>query len=101
MKRILMLVVMVVAVTMVAATMGKGECEVVILSGYPSAPANWDWNNLSLNVDVHTSSANAPTFKTGDNFAEAVAELMRQGYKMQGAAKFDEGGYGCTVMMVK
>ena len=96
-----MLVVMVVVVTMVGATMGKGECEIVILTGYPSAPANWDWENLSLNVDVHTSSAGAPTFKTGDNFAEAVAELMRQGFKMQGSPKFEEGGYGCTVMMVK
>jgi hypothetical protein len=87
--------------TTAAVNLEGQEHAVVVLTGYPSAPNNWDWNNLSLNVDVHTSSSNAPAFHTGDNFAQAVADLMNQGYKLQGPPKFDENGWGCSVMLVK
>ena len=87
--------------TIAAVNREEREHAVVVLTGYPSAPNNWDWNNLSLNVNVHSSSSNAPAFHTGDSFAQAVADLMNQGFKLQGQPKFDEYGYGCSVMLVK
>ena len=74
---------------------------VVVLTAYPDAPNYWDWDNLRYNVYVSSSSSNAPQFKTGDNFAQAIADCLDAGLKPVSSPVTDQYGWQHTIILVK